>query len=121
MIRNEPGMDRLLTVGAMGAFALATLAACGGGGTGEAQADLSVLPPDLILADLKDSTYPPGPYAEQGNVNSGDVLPNFTFQGYYSPTGTMGLVSTQTFGEVSFGMLHDSGARYAILNLTAYW
>lgn len=118
--RNQDRVAGALAQGAIGALALATMA-CGGGGTGAAPADLSVLPPDLVLADLKDSTYPPGPYAQEGNVNPGDVLPDFTFQGYFSPTGTMGLVSSQTYGEVTFGMLHDSGAKYAILGLGAFW
>src|SRR5262245_36489071 len=85
------------TSAAVGALAMATLAACGGS-TGDAPApDMAVLPPDLILADLKDTTYPPGPYAEAGNVNIGDVLPDFTFQGFWSPTETMGLSKNQPF------------------------
>lgn len=106
-----------------GALTLAAIAACTGGGGGEqpGPADMAVLPPDLIGADLKDSTYPPGPYAQAGGPNVGDVLPDFTFQGYWSPTATMGRSNAQPFGEVTFGMMHDSGARYAIVALSAFW
>ena len=76
---------------------------------------------DLILADLKDQSYPAGPYAQAGNVNVGDVLPDFTFQGYFSPNSTMGLANAKPYGEVTFGMLHDSGAKYAIVVLSAFW
>ena len=51
----------------------------------------------------------------------GDTVPNFTFQGYFSPSSTTGLATAQTLGEVTFDMLRTSGAKYAILNLTAYW
>lgn len=103
------------------ALALATFVACGNGGPVATPADMAVLPPDLILADLKDQSYPAGPYAQAGNVNVGDVLPDFTFQGYFSPNSTMGLANAKPFGEVTFGMLHDSGARYAIVVLSAFW
>ena len=106
---------------AAGLLALAAIAGCGGSATPSVPDDMAILPPDLIGVDLKDSTYPPGPYAEAGNVQFGDVLPDFTFQGYWSPTLTTGLSKTQPFGEVTFGMMHDSGAKYAILNLTAFW
>ena len=99
---------------------LATVGACGAGVT-PVTPDLSVLPPDLVLADLKDPGYPAGPFAQAGNVNPGDVLPDFTFHGYWSPNATTGKASSQTFGEVTFGMLHASGARYAIINLSAFW
>jgi hypothetical protein len=102
------------------AAAMAIVAACGGGSESGAM-DMAIPPPDLIGADLKDTSYPPGPYAQAGNVNVGDVLPDFTFQGYFSPTATTGKSNTQPFGEVTMGMLHDSGAKYAILNLSAYW
>jgi hypothetical protein len=113
----------------VGALALAAFAACSSGGgnhggnTDPGPGDLAVqpLPPDLLGLDLKDSTYPPGPYAQAGGVNQGDVLPDFTFQGYWSPNTTTGKASSQTFGEVTFGMLHASGARYAIVNLSAFW
>lgn len=106
----------------LGAAAL-TLAvvACTGGGTSAGPADMAALPPDLLGADLKDSTYPPGPYAQAGNVNVGDVLPDFSFQGYWSPNALMGLANSKPYGEVTFGMMHDSGARYAIVALSAFW
>ena len=113
---------RLRATATVVGLTLVALAACGGGGGDSTPpADMSVLPPDLVLADLKDPTYPAGPYAAAGNVNPGDILPDFTFQGYFSPTATTGLAKTQVFGEVTFGMLRDSGAKYAILNLTAFW
>ena len=104
----------------IGALVLASVGACGAGAV-PVTPDLSVLPPDLVLADLKDPSYPAGPYAQAGNVNPGDVLPDFTFRGYWSPSATTGKASSQTFGEVTFGMLHASGARYAIINLSAFW
>ena len=107
---------------ALCAVALASVAACGGGGTGYlTPTDLTASPPDLSLADLQDRSYPAGPYAQAGSVNPGDVLPDFTFQGYWSPNVTTGTSNKQPFGVVTFGMLHDSGARYAIVNLSAYW
>ena len=121
-----PGIPRRSTtlnpIGAA-ALTLAAFAACSGGGGGEqpGPVDMAVLPPDLILADLKDTTYPAGPYAQAGNVNLGDVLPDFTFQGYWSPSAVMGRASSQPFGEVTFGMMHDSGAKYAIVALSAFW
>ena len=119
--RAEPRKNAWASGATVGALAMAALSGCGGGSSSTAPADMSALPPDLILADLKDTTYPAGPYAAEGAVNMGDVLPNFTFQGYWSPKETTGLSKTQPYGEVSFGMMHDSGARYAILNLTAFW
>ena len=107
---------------AAAALAMAALAACGGNNaTTPAPSDMSVLPPDLILSDLKDKDYPPGPYSQGGGLSAGDVLPDFTFQGYFSPNTTTGKATAQPFGEVTFGMLRDSGAKYAILNLTAFW
>ena len=117
---------------AMAALALAAASGCTPG-TGPAVADdlsmepvppdMTVLPPDLSGSDLKDHDYPAGPYAQSGNPNVGDVLPDFTFQGYWSPTATTGLASGNgaQFGEITMGMLHDSGAKYAILNLSAFW
>ena len=122
------GLNRRMSAAsqlAVAALTWAAAAGCGGGnnnGNGMSDpADMSVLPPDLIGADLKDSTYPAGPYASAGGVNQGDVLPDFTFQGYWSPKLTTGKSSTLPFGEITFGMLHDSGAKYAVLDLTAFW
>ena len=113
------GLGRLagnLTTGVMALTAMA----CGSAASTPA-ADLAVQPPDLYGLDFKDSTYPPGPYAQSGSPQTGDVLPDFTFQGHWSPTLTTGDASTQPFGEVTLGMMHDSGAKYAILNLSAFW
>lgn len=97
--------------------ALVPASGCGGGGDGAAAADLSVLPADLVLADLKAPGYPVGPYGAAVD----DVLPNFTFQGYFSPTRTTGLASEESFGEVSFEMMRASGAKVAIVQLAAFW
>ncbi len=108
-------------LGNLPAAALAVLTvACGGAGS-SGLADMAALPPDLWGLDLKDTTYPAGPYAQSGNTAQGDVLPDFTFQGYWSPTDTAGLASKKQFGEVTLGMMHDSGAKYAILNMSAFW
>ena len=113
------GLGRLagnLTTGVMALTAMA----CGSAASTPA-ADLAVQPPDLYGLDFKDSTYPPGPYAQSGSPMTGDVLPDFTFQGHWSPPLTTGNASTQPFGAVTLGMMHDSGAKYAILNLSAFW
>ena len=85
--------------------------------------DLTVPPPDQSGSDLKDNDYPAGPYAQSGNPNVGEVLPDFTFQGYWSPKATTGLANANgiPFGEITMGMLHRCGAKYAILNLSAFW
>src|SRR5262249_5286573 len=106
-------------LGVAGTLALAALSACGST-NGDTSSDMTVLP-DLVLADLKDRTYPAGPYAQAGAVNLGDVLPNFTFQGHWSPMKATGKASEEPFGEVSFGMMHDSGKRYALVQLAAFW
>jgi hypothetical protein len=101
-----------------------TVAACsGGGGGGDATAivDMTPPPPDLYGADLKDNDYPRGPYGKSGSVRNGNALPDFSLQGYFSPTATNGLSSSKPFGEVTFGMLHDSGKRYALIHLAAFW
>ena len=116
---------------ALAALALASVSACGNQPTQPADdlsmaavpPDLTALPPDLLGLDLKDNGYPAGPYAQSGSVQPGDVLPDFTFMGYWSPTATTGLANANNapFTEITFGMLHDSGAKYAILNLSAFW
>ena len=83
----------------------------------EAPADMAVLPPDLTLVDLKAAGYPAGPTGP----NIGDVVPDFTFQGFWSPTKTTGLASTETWGEVNFDMLRTSGAKYALIQTAAFW
>jgi len=83
--------------------------------------DLSILP-DFAMPDLRDHDYPPGPYGDpQNGINVGDVVPNMTFQGYWAPKQTSGLASGNPFGEVTLGMLHDSGAKYALLELGAFY
>src|SRR5439155_8280241 len=104
------------------AVLLLLAAGCGGGGGGSAiisfgptdggaagdmprvSTDQGPPPPDLIV-----DRYPAGPYGP----NVGDVLPNFTFQGYWSPTATMGLASNEPYGDVTFDMLRKSGKRDA--------
>lgn len=63
------------------------------------------------------SGYPAGPYGSA----VGDVLPNFTFQGYFSPESTSGLSSSQPFGVVTFDQLRTSGKKYAFIHLEATW
>src|SRR4051812_34867013 len=65
------------------------------------------LPPDMTEVDLKFAGYPPGPYGAE----PGDVIQNFVFQGYYSPTNTMGLASSAPFGEVTLDQVRTSGAK----------
>src|SRR5947208_2963609 len=84
------------TIAALGLLAMAC------GDTGDSSADMT-LPPDLILADLKAPEYPNGPFGG----DPGSVLPNFTFQGYFSPTQTTGYAKSlpNMFGEVNFDMI----------------
>ncbi len=97
------------------------LAACSAGGQAPIP-DMTVLPPDLSLADLKDSTYPAGPFGDPRNgLQPGDVIPDFTFQGYFAPMQTTGLASGSAFREVTLGMIHDSGARFALLEIGAFY
>ena len=91
---------------------------CGAPGSGfppSTTSDMAVAP------DMVASSYPAGPYGQPGNVNPGDVLPNFTFQGFPNFTATTGLSSAQPFGAVTFADLHNSGAKYALLELGAFW
>jgi hypothetical protein len=95
------------------------VAACSGGGEGfPRQPDLTMAP-DLApsSSDMKDNDYPPGPYGS----NIGDTLPDFTFQGYWSPQQTQGRSNVGKFGEVTFGMMHRSGAKYALIELGAFY
>ncbi|MBI5516372.1 MAG: hypothetical protein HY909_21485 [Deltaproteobacteria bacterium] len=66
-----------------------------------------------------DPGYPPGPYG--GRV--GNTLPNFTYQGFWNPTAVMGLARDTEAGitEVTFDMVRRSGARFALIQLGAYW
>ena len=101
--------------------------------SGGAKPDLAVAasPPDLARAqgggaDLAQTPaadlampamgYPPGPYG--GAV--GDVVPDFTFQGYWSPTKTMGLATSQPYGALTFDMARTSGARYGMIFLAGF-
>ena len=113
---SRSGRSFALGRAAAAMLAVTVAAACGSTGS-SGTPDMAVLPPDLVLADLKAPDYPAGPYG----ASAGDVLPNFTFKGYWSPTSTTGLSSSQTFGEVSFDMLRTSGAKYAIVALSAFW
>ncbi len=77
--------------------------------------------PDMALSPDLAGGYPAGPYGASGSVNPGDTLPNLTFQGYWSPTRTTGLASEEPYGAVTFEQLHNSGAKYAIVMLAAFW
>jgi hypothetical protein len=72
--------------------------------------------PDAAPADA-DPGYPPEPYGNR----AGRVVPNFTFNGYWAPTRTTGLSREEEFGEVTFDMIRRSGARFAMIQLGAYW
>lgn len=91
------------------------LSACGGGGGHgghEEPPDMAEPPPDLAL------TYPKGPYAGE----EGKVFPNHLHQGYFSPTATRGRASSLAeFGEIKMERVHRSGAKYALIQLGAYW
>ena len=79
--------------------------------------DIAELPPDMSR-DLSRAMYPSGPYG--GTV--GNVVDNFKFQGYFSPSKTSGLASTETFGEVSWDMLRMTpDAKYLMIHMAAYW
>ncbi len=55
--------------------------------------------------------YPAPPYGP----NVGDVIPDFTFQGYFSPTATTGLASAQTFGPIAFDQVRKTpNAKYML-------
>lgn len=86
---------------------------CGSGsgdnGNPQTPADMAQLPPDM--------SYPAGPYGP--DVDS--VLPNLTFQGYFSPSKTSGLASDEKFGTVTFDMLRGTGAKVAVMQIAAYW
>ena len=107
---------------------LGLLPACGG--TEVVSFDLGLLvPDDLPMARSRDLTMPPpadlvappgypaGPYGNE----VGDVLPNFTFRGYWAPTQTTGLASTQPLEMISFDRVRTSGAKLALIELAAFW
>src|SRR5258706_7244802 len=79
---------------------------------GPAPRDLAPPPPDL-----SPPPYPAGPY---GNA-VGDTLPNFAFDGYWSPTATSGLASAQPYGQITFDQIRNSGAKFALIHLAAFW
>jgi len=62
-------------------------------------------PPDLATVN----GYPIPPYGP----NLGDVVPDFTFQGYFAPTRTTGLASMETFGPIAFDQVRKTpGMKY---------
>ena len=65
----------------------------------------------------EEAGYPGEPYGAQ----EGDRIPNFSFQGYRATTRTTGLASAEMFGEVTMDQLRQSGKRYALLQLAAFW
>ena len=97
-------------------LSLALAVGCGGGGDSTPPADMAT-PPDMTQPADMVPVYPPEPYGP----NIGDTLQNFTFQGYWSPTDTTGLASAKTFGPVTYDMLRTSKAKYALIELAAYW
>jgi hypothetical protein len=61
--------------------------------------------------------YPAGPFGPQ----IGDTIPNFTFAGYYRPNKSSGIATEATFGQLSFDQIRQSGAKYALISLSAAW
>jgi hypothetical protein len=112
------------------ACGLAPLAACGGN-TEVVSFDLGmVVTSDLTMAPLVDTAfvapefdlaaapgYPPGPYG----TAVGNVVPNFTFQGYWAPGQVTGLASAEPISTVTFDRIRTSGKRYALIELAAFW
>src|SRR5437870_10713678 len=95
------------------ALILAGAVGCGSGAPAGSDLAAASLPdlasaPDLTTAPT--AGYPPGPY---GNA-VGSVVPNFTFQGYYSLM-TSGLSSSQPYGAVTFDRIRTSGKKYLLL------
>jgi hypothetical protein len=68
-------------------------------------------------ADSGIAAYPAGPYGNQ----VGEVIPNFTFQGFFSPSRTTGLASAETWGAVSMDQFRRTGAKYLVIELGAFW
>ena len=92
------------------------LGGCGGGDQQQVLPDLTALPD--LSGDLKAPDYPTGPFGP----DIGNVLPDFTFQGYWAPDGTEANSTTMPFGEVNFDMVRAApGKRYAMVMLAAYW
>ena len=107
--------NRSCSAGVSVAVGLA-LASCSGGGSGGTQVEPM---PDLAMQAEPDLApdYPPGPYGAE----AGNVLPEFTLSGYFSPTKITGLAKDEVFGPITLRQLHHSGARFALLQLAAFW
>ena len=114
---RSPGALAGVTSLALASLSMVVVMACSNSDPAVAGPDLSPEPPDLSLVDFKAPDYPSGPFG--GDVNK--IMPNFTFQGYWSPTSTAALATTQPFGEVTFEMARKSGAKYALVQLAAFW
>lgn len=83
------------------------LAACGNPAQ-PGPADMAMTPPDLAY---------PGP----NGPNIGEIVPNFQFQGYWSPGKQDGLASVAPWGKVDLDMMRNSGSKYAVIQTAAIW
>ncbi len=72
---------------------------------------------DAAAPEASVAAYPAGPYGNQ----IGDVIPNFTFQGFFAPSRTMGLASAETWGPVSMDQFRRTGAKFLVIELGAFW
>lgn len=113
---TNPNRAGVLSSAGVAGLAMASFLGCGTQSAREFP-DLAVLPPDLLLVDMKAPEYPVGSFG--GEVNK--LIPNLTFQGYWNPTATTGLATETPFGEVTFEMARKSGAKYALVQLGAFW
>lgn len=115
MLRRAAGPVSTVAVGLLAA-------ACSGGGGNGFPLDMTALLPDMTAVDLKDQSYPPGPYGDPRNgIAVGETIPDLTFMGYFAPTQTNGLSSASAFREVTLGMIHDTGARFMMLEIGAFY
>ena len=103
---------------------LGLLAACGSdGGT-----DGPVSTPDLAINPLADLATPPdlawprppGYPAPPYGFAAGAVVPDLVFHGYWSPTLTTGLATSQPFGDVSLDQARTSGHRYMMIMFAGF-
>lgn len=105
---HRPRNARLFPLLPLLLLACSLVPACGGGGGAAGPSDMALAPPDLAY---------PGPTGP----NIGDIVPDFEFQGYWSPGRTSGLASTNAWGKVDFDMMRNSGSKYAIVQTAAIW
>ena len=71
----------------------------------------------MAAADPGPLAYPAGPYGGQ----VGGVVDNFSLGGYFNPSTTTGLANGAAFDLFTFDQIRTSGAKYALIQLAAYW